>query len=408
MTTSGLAMDYADSVGERLLGGLLDAAHTVAPDDLASLISEHASSAGATDVAVYLQDYDQRCLVPIISAGMPARDPEQVEGSMAGRAFTSGTLVEWPCERAGVRLWYPMVDGTDRVGVLAMTFLSADDYQRRLGSRLAGLVAELIVTKGNSTDLFFRTRRQQKMSLAAEMQWHLLPPLTVTTPDVAIAGVLQPAYEVGGDAFDYSLNGRAAQFAIFDAIGHCTRAAVMASLVVGAYRHARRQGADLPDTYELIDGAVTEQFGEEDFATAQMADLDLDTGWLRWVNAGHPPPLLVRHRKLVRALSCETTLPLGLGGASPQVAIEQLEPGDRVLFYTDGVVEERLPCGEPFGERRLVEHLVREQAAGASVSETARRLGQALAAQWHGTASDDATLVLVEWSGEDHTSMAPE
>lgn len=401
-----LAEARVESDGERLLGRLLDAAHTVAPEDLAALVAERAADVGATDVALYLQDYDQRTLVPITSVGMPEREAEAIEGSMPGRAFTGSDLVEWPAP-VGTRLWYPMVNGTDRVGVLGLTLPEVGDYERQLGGRLAALVAHLIATKGSYTDLFFQTRRRQAMSLAAEMQWQLLPPLTISVPGVAIAGALQPAYDVGGDAFDYALNGRTAHLGIFDAIGHSTRAAVMASVVVGAYRHARRQGVNLAETYGLIDAAVTHQFGDEDFATAQMVELDLDTGRLAWVNAGHPQPLLVRHRKLIRSLSSDTTLPAGVGGATPTVAMESLEPGDRVLFYTDGAVEQRLVSGEMFGEHRLVEHLLREEAAGRSVSETARRLSQALAAQWGGPASDDATLVLLEWSGPDQALVMP-
>jgi hypothetical protein len=391
----------AESSAERLLGELLDRAHTVEPAHLLSLVAEIVEPVGLTDLALSLQDYDQQHLMTV-TAPSPPDDPEESEesitGTLAGRAFASGQQVDATLDDGRVRTWNPLLDGTDRVGVLAVTWQGEAGPHRFL-RQLAGLVAELVVTKGRYTDGFFRLRRRRTMSLAAEMQWHLLPPLTVVTPRVALAGALEPAYEVGGDAFDYAVNGDVAHLGIFDAMGHGTRAAVMSAVTVGAYRHSRRQGITLADKYRLIDAALSSQFGEDHFATAQMANLNLRSGLLRWVNAGHPPPMLVRGRQLVRALEGPTTLPIGFGGGVPEVTEVALEPGDRVLFYTDGVVEERGPEGELFGEERLVDHLLRESAGDLSVSETVRRLSLALLAARRGHTSDDASLLLVEWTG---------
>jgi serine phosphatase RsbU (regulator of sigma subunit) len=71
-----------------------------------------------------------------------------------------------------------------------------------------------------------------------------------------------------------------------------------------------------------------------------MAHLDVGSGRLRWVNAGHSHPLLLRGYQVVRALDSPTTLPIGFGGGNPQVSEEMLEPGDRVLFFTDGITEQ--------------------------------------------------------------------
>lgn len=336
--------------------------------------------------------------MPLLVAGQPERRTEPIEGTLIGRAYATSEAVASPSDD-GVRVCLPLLDGTERVGVLTVTLPEFADYERRVGRRLAGLVAELVVTKSAHTDLFLRTRRRQQMVLAAEMRWRLLPPLMVSTPRVAVAGVLEPAYTVGGDAFDYAINDSIAHVAIFDAMGHETGAAVMASLVVAEYRYARRRGVGLTGKYEVMDAALSELFGAESFATAQMADLHLDTGVLSWVNAGHPVPLLMRGHHMVRPLLSEATLPVGFGGAPPLVAHESLEPGDRVLFYTDGVVEERNDRGEPFGEERLIEHLVRESAAGLTGAETVRCLSHALLQARDGKTSDDATLLLVEWRG---------
>ncbi len=108
-----------------------------------------------------------------------------------------------------------------------------------------------------------------------------------------------------------------------------------------------------------MDRAIAGQFDEEHFVTVQMAHLDVGSGRLRWVNAGHPHPLLIRGDRVVGALDSPTTLPIGFGGADPQVSEVRLEPGDRVLLFTDGITEEHLTGGDLFGERRLIELLRR-------------------------------------------------
>jgi len=389
-----------EQLAEQVLGTIIDRSHTVAPEALTRLLIEELGVVGATDLAVYLQDYDQELLLPLTSEGLVDREPEPIEGSVAGRAFTTDSPIERVVDE-GVRIWLPMLDGTERVGVLALTLPRLSEDDGRLLRRIAGLVANLIVLKGAYSDLFFLTRRRQPMSLAAEMQWRLLPPLTIATPRVSIAGAVEPPYAVGGDAFDYALNGDLAEFAIVDAMGHGLRASLMATASVSSYRHSRRARLDLPATYRNMDAVVAQQFGEDHFVTAQLATLQLDTGLLRWVNAGHPAPLLIRGRRVVRELQSSVTLPIGIGGADPEVAEEALQPGDRVLFYTDGVIEERVVEGEQFGRDRMVDLLLREIASGLPVGETVRRTSRTLLRHRGGTTTDDATIVLVEWRGRE-------
>lgn len=388
--------DHALVRDGRLLGSILDAAHTTTPEGLAPLLAREAAAVGLTDLAVHLQDYDQLALLPLGARACPER-AEPVEGTLAGRAFATRTAVEVDVD-GGVRLWLPLLDGADRVGVLAVTAAHVDDGVRRTAQRLAGLAAELLVTKGQYSDLLFRARRRRPTTLAAEMQWQLLPPLMMETPELAIAGVLEPAYEVGGDAFDYALNGTILHFGIFDAMGHGLRAATMSAVVLGAYRHARRNGVDLAAKYAQMDAAVADQFGDDHFATAQLAHLDSTTGRLTWFNAGHPRPLLIRDGRVVHTLRNTPTLPIGLGGGEPQIATEQLEPGDRVLLFTDGVVEQEAADGDELGFARLADHVERQSAAGLSCPETVRRIAAALLKPDVGL-RDDATLLLVEWKG---------
>jgi serine phosphatase RsbU (regulator of sigma subunit) len=84
----------------------------------------------------------------------------------------------------------------------------------------------------------------------------------------------------------------------------------------------------------------------------------METGHLHWTNAGHPPPLHIRDGKVISQLRCEPTLPWGLetGATGPAVALEVLAPGDRLLFYTDGVVESKKTSPESaFGLERLAD-----------------------------------------------------
>ena len=122
----------------------------------------------------------------------------------------------------------------------------------------------------------------------------MLPPLTYTSPDVTVAGFVQPSDRIAGDAFDYSVDGRVVSIAIFDAMGHGLEASRMANVAVGSYRSTRAPGADLTTSLRALDEAIATQFGDSRFVTAQLATLDLDTGRLEIVNAGHPPPLRLR------------------------------------------------------------------------------------------------------------------
>jgi serine phosphatase RsbU (regulator of sigma subunit) len=130
------------------------------------------------------------------------------------------------------------------------------------------------------------------------------------------------------------------------------------------------------------------------------------------VNAGHPEPLLLRHGRLVKSLHTESGPPMGLdplagGTAAREVAVERLEPGDRVLFYTDGVTEARSPDAEFFGTQRLTDLLARHLAAGLNTPETMRRVIRALLQHQQGQLTDDATLLLLEWRTASERALLP-
>jgi len=396
--------DHPEGFGEQLLGALLDQAHDLPPRLLAPLVAEEIAKIGGRDVSILLQDYDQLTLTPLPVSRLVLGEPQDIDGSPAGRAFLRGESVESPMDD-GVRVYLPLLNSGDHVGVLALTLDSPSDDDRRLLRRLAGLVGALMAAKNGYTDLFSRVRRREAMTVAAEIQWSLLPPLSMTAARVAVAGILEPAYDIAGDSFDYVLNENILHLAVIDAMGHGLNAAVLATVAIGAYRHARRTDIGLAELYAYMDKAIDQQFGPEQFVTAQMSRLDIATGRLEWVNAGHPPPLLLRGGKVIRRLEGPGTLPVGFGGAQPQISELDLQPGDRLLFFTDGLVEERWAEGEQFGEDRLIEVIERVSPGGANVREAVRTFSHTLMRERGGVTTDDATLLLVEWRGGDASRL---
>ncbi|MET7896976.1 PP2C family protein-serine/threonine phosphatase [Streptomyces mirabilis] len=402
------SVDRSEGFGERLLGLLLDRARLMPPQLIAPLIAEEVAGIGGRDVSILLQDYAQEVLVPLAGRKLHVGQPEPMADSPAGRAFLSEDVVEVPQAHGGVRMYLPLLDGSDQVGVMALTLDAVGDDDRRLLRRLAGLVADMLVTKNAYTDQFFLARRREPMSVSAEIQWNLLPPLTMTLPQVAVAGVLEPAYRVAGDSFDYALNGNILHMAVIDAMGHGLDAAVMATVAIGAYRHARRVFVSLAEKYAFMDDAISRQFGPDHFVTAQLMHINIATGELELVNAGHPAPLLIREGRVERQLESATTLPVGFGGELPRIREHLLQPGDRVLCYTDGIIEEHVTGGEPFGEERLI-HCVNRlgEEPSQGVRADLRRLSHTLKRERGGHTSDDATLFMIEWHGgaADHLAV---
>ena len=380
------------------LRALLRASHHMSADEVGTAVAREATKLGARGAVVYLADYAQRSLVPVTGGAVPSRSPVVVDGPAGGAAFRRVELVRSPGDDGATVLWVPLLDGAERVGVMELDFDGAAPADRDEEIRaFAALVAELCVTRDAYSDVFTRLRRDRPMSLSAEIQWELVPPLTFGSERIVIAAALEPSYEIGGDTFDYAVNGPVADLMVLDAVGHGLPAALLSIVGVGAYRSARRDGVSLVETTARMDRAIAEHFPGSQFATALLARLDLATGQLLWVNAGHPAPLVVRDGELLPQDSCRSSLPLGLQATPARECSVQLRPGDRVLLYTDGIVEARSPEGDFFGEARLADFVVRAEAAGDPPPETLRRLMNSVLEHQAGKLQDDATIVLVEW-----------
>jgi hypothetical protein len=381
---------------------LLTDAQFAVPDDVPGLLAEHARRLGASDAAIFLVDYEQRVLTPLPAPGAPEREAVAVEGTLAGRAFTL-LSPQWSND-AGL-LWVPLVEGNERLGVVGYE-LGGPILEGFLESvvKLTAQTAELIVTKADYGDFFEYFRRLQPMSIASELAWQLLPPLTFGGDRVVISGALAPAYNVGGDSFDYGVDHDCARIAVFDAMGHGLEAGLLATVAVAAYRNCRRRRLKLSETAVAVDEAISARFGAERFVTAVLAELELATGRFQWFRAGHPAPLLLRGSKVVKTLWGNTGLPLGLGSPGME-AEESLEPGDQVVFFTDGVTEARSPDGTFFGTDRLADLVGRASAGGNPPPETLRRLVHSILDHQAGDLQDDATAVLVEWKGHGRESL---
>lgn len=380
---------------------------TDADADLHQLLGAAAQSLGVSAPIVYLVDFAHQTLFPLpvpLQGSVPAE--EQIDSSLAGRAFVTGRPVT--AHRDGrYQVWVPLLEGTERTGVIALTVADVDDELLE-ELQLLGVFAGLsVASNARVSDLPHLRRSARSMSLAATMQWELMPPLAAATPNAAVAGVLEPAYDVAGDAFDYALNGKEIDFAIFDGMGHGIGSSLLTGLAVGAYRHARRQHASIAAIFAQIDQALSDEYAGDAFVTGVVARLALDTGVVTWTCAGHPLPLLLRERKVVGELAAEPNLPFGLGQAEPVVAKQTLQTGDALLLYTDGVVEAQTPEGDDFGLERLTDQLEREAASGQRAQELLRRLVRSVLDHRGTELRDDATLLMTQWLSAPEQTNAP-
>jgi Stage II sporulation protein E (SpoIIE) len=402
-----------DAIIGRVTADLLARSHLMRPGNVAAELARAGRPLGMSRVQVYLADLEQRQLVPLVpdddrAAEVAAALP--IDSTLAGRAYQAVTVQTSPAGDA-YQLWIPLVNGTERLGVLGLTV--ADVSQAMLdGYRtLASLAGMLVGAKNDTSDTYPYVQRSREMALQAELVWAFLPPRTFATGRATVAASLEPAYEAGGDAFDYALFGDRLHLSIFDALGHDLAAGLLASVCIASCRSTRRAGGSLAAVMARADHAIASQFGDSRFVTALLCDLDLSSGLLSWIPCGHPPPLLIRGNRTVRELARAPQPPLGLAGgrerergdggthydAAPVVPhTEKLEPGDRVLVYTDGVTEGRAADGTPFGLQRLSDFIIRH-GAGLPAPETMRRLNRAIVDYQHGRLHDDATVVLVEW-----------
>lgn len=385
-----------------LLDGVL-----LAPPERLAAVADAAGKTLGVGLTLYLVDYEGRMLVPLVRTDASASPPPQaVETTLAGQVFRQLRML--PAETTPPRLWVPLMDGVERIGVLEVEIADRDElYDAGLRAQcrwLSMLLGHLVVALDPHGDAFQRLRLSAPRTPGAQLIWSLLPPLTAGVDDFVITGAVEPRERVSGDAFDYSLSESTAHLLILDAVGHDLESGLIAATAISAYRAARYRGAGLPAQARAIDEALRSgPFGAAAFATGVLAEVDLPSGRLRYLNAGHPAPLIMRSGKVVKPLTGAQRLPLGLGTDTeqPSVGEEKLEPDDWLVLFTDGITEARNPDGAFFGQERLVDFLRREAATGYPPPETARRLMHAVLDHQGGSLQDDATVVLARWTNSE-------
>ncbi|MCU1459110.1 MAG: protein serine/threonine phosphatase [Actinomycetia bacterium] len=376
----------------RVVMPLVLASQLSLPSDLATVIAESLAGLGASEVDVYVVDHQLSVLVATPGSHHVDTDEHRlaIDGSPPGRCFEHQETVV-----TGNRIHLPISEGADRLGVLALTLDPDMAPERIVLDEAAVVIGQLLSNRDQYTDTYIRTRRLQPMQLRAEMQWNLLPPLNLSCRAVSVAGLLEPAYHIGGDAFDYALNGDVLHFAIFDSMGHDLAASLVASLAVAAYRNCRREGVGFDATLEAIDTAIADQFGGEKFVTLQFGELDTSTRICRWVNAGHPLPVLSRSTDIVGQVGCAPSVPAGLGARVVETAELQMRPDDALLLYSDGTTEARDVDGGQFGEERLQTLFATGRREGQLPADIVRRILFEVVAHEREPLRDDATVLLI-------------
>jgi serine phosphatase RsbU (regulator of sigma subunit) len=316
------------------------------------------------------------------------------------RVVRSQQLRVVPPEDSGTGPWTVLAPVSERGEVIGLLELRtphqpSDSDQAEIAT-LAHLLAFVVVANGRHTDLFAWGQRSRPLSLSAEIQERLLPgPRTCEGGAFTLSGWLEPAAEIAGDTFDYCLGRGELDLSMTDAMGHGVAASLTATLCVSALRGARRRGAPLPELAAEANAAVTDlggRSGLDDFVTGLVCRLDLESGVLTLVNAGHVPPYLARDGR-VTTLALPTNLPFGIfPGTSYESTELQLEPGDRLVLVTDGMLERNAAAID-------LPAAIRDAASLHPREVTTALADSVLAATGHAL-SDDATVLCLDWYGD--------
>ena len=379
-----------------LLAAVEAAPPVAAVDALASALAE---AIGAREVSFLIADFSGQSLIRLGHAGGKGRlqgkeTAERVPlvGTPHGRALAV-QAVEVIDEDGGARLFAPVTSRGEAVGVLELLL---DDFPAKQTvadvAQAAHFLAYVVIANRRYTDLFEWGQRSVPLSLAAEIQHRLLPgAFTCEAGQFTLAAWLQPAGEIGGDTFDFSLDRDALHLSMTDAMGHTMDAALLATVLVGGLRNARRRGVELAEQARLANDALAEQAGESQFVTGLLVRIDLLRATAEIVNAGHPPPLRIRAGE-VDQLDLEADPPFGVRlGRAYRVQSLPLQVGDRLIFVTDGMLER---------DAALMNiGAILTASIDMHPREAVQDLTRAVLKVSGGQLRDDATALCLDWHG---------
>jgi serine phosphatase RsbU (regulator of sigma subunit) len=366
---------------------LLDAARSVLAEQY-----------GAQETELFMADYSLTVLQPV-SVLPHTLEPVSVHNTTVGRAF--GSQKPYHEERPGgrTRLHLPVSVRGDRLGVLSVTLpdAAAREWESEL-TEIADVLGHEVLVAERDTDLYLQTRRKDRLTLAAEMQWQLLPGRSCSRPEYDLGAQLEPAYAIFGDNFDWSATADRLTLYVTNGMGEGIEASLLTNLAINALRNARRAGISIADQAALADQAVYAHYRGRCYLSVLMFDFDLATGHASVVDAGSPQLLRLRSGTVER-VTFDAQLPLGMFEETDYVAQDfHVEPGDRLVFVSDGVHGAASPKGEAYGDTALARaiHSTRLLPAAevprAILRELTGHRGEALA-------DDDALVVCLDWRG---------
>jgi serine phosphatase RsbU (regulator of sigma subunit) len=403
----------------------LDAAEAASPVEAVEAVTRELGLAlDATRVSFLIADLSGRALVRLAHVQLSTADGVAASplGSGERRAVEeSATVLPFdggPAEQAvrsqevqviapdsrrsesdGAEHWRVLAPVTQRgeiIGLLEL-ILPEEPHHDTVEeiARLAHLLAFVVIANRRHTDLYEWGQRTRPLSLSAEIQHRLLPgPQTCEAGAFTLAGWLEPAAGIAGDTFDFSLARDALHLSLTDAMGHGVAAALAATLCVGSLRNARSEGASLLEQVVATNQALLEHSAAsalEDFVTGLIGRVDLRTGTMDLVNAAHVAPYLDRGDR-VSTLDLPVDLPLGLFADTTYSASHiALQPGDRIVFVTDGMLERNAVGVDLSAAIRATRALHPRDAVRSLADRVLEATGHEL--------SDDATVLCLDWHG---------